>query len=77
MEERAPEAARLRSETTNPGTTVMNGKASKFASTILSALLFAQGMLGVAGVTLVLVKDRMNAEPVMVANVASLDAQLR
>ena len=55
----------------------MNGKTSKFASTILSALLYTQGLLGVAGVTLVLLKDRMHSDPVIVANAASADAQLR
>ena len=56
----------------------MNGKTSKFASTILSALLYTQGLLGIAGVTLVVLKDRTDpAATVIVMKTASLDAQLR
>lgn len=58
----------------------MNGKTSKFASTILSALLYTQGLLGIAGVTLVVLKDRVHSDPaatVVVMKTASLDAQLR
>lgn len=58
----------------------MNGKTSKLASTILSGLLYTQGLLGVAGVTLVVLKDRMHSDPagpVVVMKIASLDAQLR
>ena len=35
----------------------MNGKTSKLATTILSALLYTQGVLGIAGVTLVVLKE--------------------
>jgi hypothetical protein len=55
----------------------MHGKTSKFASTILSALLFTQGLLGIAGVTLVVLKDRTPSHHVLVADAASVDAQLR
>jgi hypothetical protein len=57
--------------------TAMHGKTSKFASTILSALLYTQGLLGIAGVTLVVVKDRVQVDAVLAMNVASADAQLR
>jgi hypothetical protein len=55
----------------------MHGKTSKFASTILSALLYTQGLLGIAGVTLVVVKDRVQMNAVLAMDVASADAQLR
>ncbi|MEP9387635.1 hypothetical protein [Mesorhizobium sp. KR9-304] len=58
----------------------MNGKTSKLAATILSGLLYTQGLLGVAGVTLVVLKDRMHSDPagqVITMKIASLDAQLR
>jgi hypothetical protein len=55
----------------------MHGKTPKFASTALTALLYAQGLLGVAGVTLVLVKDRIQVDTVIAMNAASVDAQLR
>jgi hypothetical protein len=57
--------------------TAMHGKTSKFASTMLSALLYTQGLLGIAGVTLVLVKDRIQVDTVIAMNAASADAQLR
>ena len=44
----------------------MNGKTSKLASTILSALLYTQGLLGIGP-----------AAAVVVMKTASLDAQLR
>lgn len=55
----------------------MNGKSTKFASTVLSALLYAQGMLGLAGVTLVVVKDRIQVDTVLAMNAASRDAEVR
>ncbi len=55
----------------------MNGKTSKSASIILSALLYTQGLLGIAGVTLVVLKDRIHSDPVVVASTASPDALLR
>ncbi len=59
----------------------MNGKNSKFASAALSALLYTQGLLIVAGVTVALVKDGTRADPahrpVLVASVASPDAEVR
>jgi hypothetical protein len=55
----------------------MHGKSTKFASTILSALLYTQGLLGIAGVTLVAVKDRIQVDAVLAMDAASQDAQLR
>ena len=55
----------------------MHGKTSKLAITVLSALLYTQGLLGFAGVALVLLKDRIHPDPVVVASAASADAQLR
>lgn len=55
----------------------MNGKSSKYASTVLSALLYAQGLLGLAGVTLVVVKDRIQVDSVIAMNTASQDADVR
>jgi hypothetical protein len=55
----------------------MHGKTPKFASTILTALLFTQGLLGLAGVTLVVLKHTTPSQPVLVADAASVDAQLR
>ncbi|HEY6630877.1 MAG TPA: hypothetical protein VIZ90_05460 [Rhizobiaceae bacterium] len=55
----------------------MHGKSSKFASTVLSALLYAQGLLGLAGVTLVLIKDRIQVDTVIAMNAASQDADVR
>lgn len=52
----------------------MTKKTSKLAYGVLSALLYAQGALGVAGVTLVVLKNRMQAEPTVVASIASVDA---
>lgn len=51
----------------------MTKRTSKLASGVLSALLYTQGALGVAGVTLVVLKDRMHSQPALV-NVASVDA---
>ena len=58
----------------------MHGKNSKFAMVALSALLYAQGLLGVAAVTMVVMKDRIHAEPpaqAIVVSAASSDAQVR
>ena len=55
----------------------MHGKSSKFASTVLAALLYAQGLLCLAGVTLVLVKDRIQVDTVIAMNAASRDADVR
>lgn len=58
----------------------MHGKNSKFALVVLSALLYTQGLLGFAGVTLV-VMNRMHADPAaqtaLIASAASSDAQVR
>lgn len=69
--------ARVQSETIKSETAAMNGKSSKFASTILSALLYTQVLLCVSAFTLVVLKDRVGADPVVVASVASQDAQVR
>jgi hypothetical protein len=55
----------------------MNGKSSKFASTALSALLYAQGLLGLTAVTLVVVKDRVQVDAVLAMNTASPNAEVR
>ncbi len=55
----------------------MHGKTSKFASTVLSVLLYTQGLLGIAGVTLVVVKERVQVDAVLAMNAASPDAELR
>ena len=59
----------------------MNGKNSKFAVAALSALLYTQGLLIVAGLTVALMKDGAHAEgshrPVLVASAASPDAEVR
>lgn len=62
---------------TESGTTAMHGKTSKFASTMLSALLYTQGLLGIAGVTLVVLKDRTHSDPAYVVGSVSADAQVR
>jgi hypothetical protein len=53
----------------------MTRNTSKFASGVLTALLYAQGFLGFAGVTLVVLKERMHQEPTFVFGVASVDAE--
>lgn len=57
----------------------MNGKSSKFATAALSALLYTQGLLCLAGVTAVVFKDRLHADPAIhtIVVAASSDAQLR
>lgn len=57
----------------------MNGKSSKFATAALSALLYTQGLLCIAGVTAVVFKDRLHADPAIhtIVVAASSDAQLR
>jgi hypothetical protein len=45
------------------GTAAMQGKSSKLASTALSALLYAQGLLGVAGGVAVILKYSMATTP--------------
>ena len=45
---------------------------SKVASTVLSGLLYTQGLLGFAGVTTIVLKDRMQPEPVFVVGAASV-----
>jgi hypothetical protein len=49
----------------------------KRASSMLMVLLYAQGLLGFAGMTSVIVKDWARAEPVFIRDVASLDVALR
>ena len=41
---------------------------TKSAATVLSALLYAQGLLGFAGLATVLLKDRASAHEVVVAS---------
>jgi hypothetical protein len=55
----------------------MNGKSSKYASAVLTALLYTQGLLGIAGVTLVVVKDRIQVDSVIAMNATSPDATVR
>lgn len=55
----------------------MNGKSSKFASTVLSALLYTQALLCVGAFAMVVMKDRAQPDPVVVASVASAGAQVR
>jgi hypothetical protein len=75
---RVPDPARrLRSENNRARITAMHGKTSKFASTVLSVLLYTQGLLGIAGVTLVMVKERVQVDAVLAMNAASPDAELR
>jgi hypothetical protein len=57
--------------------TAVNGKSSKYASAVLTALLYTQGLLGIAGVTLVVVKERVQVDAVLAMNAASPDAELR
>lgn len=70
-------STRVAPETTEYGSTAMHGKSSKYASTVLSALLYAQGLFGLAGVTLVVVKDRIQVDSVIAMNAASQDAEVR
>jgi hypothetical protein len=49
----------------------------KFASNMLMVLLYAQGLLGFAGLTTVVVKDWAQSEPAFVYGVASLDEAAR
>ena len=42
----------------------------KFAAAVLSALLYAQGLLGFAGLATILLKDRAHAQPVTMAHAA-------
>jgi len=53
----------------------MHKKSSKTAATILAALLYAQGFLCAASVTVVVLRDRLQADPVFVMGTASLDAK--
>lgn len=53
----------------------MQGKSSRTAATILAGLLYAQGFLCAASVTVVVLRDRLHSEPVFVMGTASLDAQ--
>ena len=54
----------------------MNGKSSRLAARVLSVLMVAQGALVIGGVSLVVLKDRMHSDPVLVRS-ASLDAEGR
>ena len=49
----------------------------KHASNMLMALLYAQGLLGFAGLASVVVKDWAHSEPTFVHGVASVDAAAR
>jgi hypothetical protein len=49
----------------------------KFASNMLMVLLYAQGLLGFAGLTTVVVKDWAHSEPTFVYGVASVDEAAR
>ena len=42
----------------------------KFAAAVLSALLYAQGLLGFAGLATILLKDRAHAQAVTMAHAA-------
>lgn len=55
----------------------MHGKNAKLASAALSALLFTQGLLGFAAVTLVVAKERLRAEPAIVTAAVAAPAQVR
>jgi predicted subunit of tRNA(5-methylaminomethyl-2-thiouridylate) methyltransferase len=50
----------------------MNGKNSRLAATVLSALLYGQVALCLAAVTFVVLKDRQPAEPTLVISSASI-----
>ena len=41
---------------------------TKFAASVLSALLYAQGLLGFAGLATVLLRDRAHANEIVVAS---------
>jgi len=41
---------------------------TKFAASVLSALLYTQGLLGFAGLATVLLKDRAHANEIVVAS---------
>ena len=49
----------------------------KRASNMLMVLLYAQGLLGFAGMTSVIVKDWARPEPVFVRGLASVDVAAR
>lgn len=49
---------------------------SNVASAILSALLYLQGLLGLAGVSVIVLKDFMHHEPVFVVGVSSRAADV-
>lgn len=49
----------------------------KLASNMLMALLYAQGLLGFAGLTTVVLKDWSYSEPTFVYGVASVDEAAR
>ncbi|WP_378947917.1 hypothetical protein [Mesorhizobium sp. ANAO-SY3R2] len=48
---------------------------TKFAASVLSALLYAQGLLGFAGVISVLLKDRAHAADRVVVSAAAAATQ--
>ena len=45
---------------------------SKFASSVLSALLYTQGLLGLAGVSAIVIRELGHHEPVFVQGAASV-----
>ncbi len=49
----------------------------KHASSMLIVLLYAQGLLGFAGLTSVVVKELAHSEPMFVHGLASVDAAAR
>lgn len=55
----------------------MNGKSSKYASAVLTALLYTQGLLAITAVTLVMVKERIQVDTVLAMNAAPHDAEVR
>jgi hypothetical protein len=57
--------------------TAMNGKSSKYASAVLTALLYTQGLLAITAVTLVMVKERIQVDTVLAMNAAPHDAEVR
>jgi hypothetical protein len=48
---------------------------SNLAANILTALLYAQGLLGFAGLTSIILKDWPHQEPIFVNGTAAIDSQ--
>ncbi len=60
---------------TDPGSRTKIMK-TKFASSVLTALLYTQGLLGFAGLTSVVLRDFAHREPTFVQGLTSVDADL-